>query len=112
MGNILKELSLISHPALLYYALKFCNEFAENEEHCNYKDVYCKLQDPDSYEFRSYLDYLERKAPNITQLYNSNHRCYNASSNATAHSTISNTTSGVSSMKPSKRPGLALRARS
>ena len=106
---ILKNLSLYSHPALLYYTYIFCKEFAEGEENCNYKEVYCKLQDPDSYEFKSYLDYLEKKAPNITQLYNAQRICYGTSFNV-AHSTISNTTSGVSSMKPTKRPASTLRS--
>ena len=110
-GDILKELSLCSHPALLYYSYKFCKELAEEEQNCNYKEVYYKLQDPDSYEFKSYIDYLEKKAPNITQFYNAHvHRICHSTSVNVAHSTISNTTSGVSSMKPTKRPASTLRS--
>ena len=105
----LKDLSLISHPALLSYTLKFCENIAQDEEE-NLKDVYNRLKDSDSYEFKSYLEYLNNKVPNITQIYNSLRSLYSATSVNRANSMISNTTSGVSSMKPSKRPALSSRS--
>jgi hypothetical protein len=100
---ILKELSLISHPALLHYTLNFCNEFAEDGDEGNFKTVFQKLNDLDSFEFRSYIEYLESKAPSIALLYNANapRMLYSSDAPNKSLATVSNTTSGIGSMKPS-----------
>ena len=106
--DILKTLSLFSHPAFLSYTLKFCENYAE-EHPGNNKEIYSRLNDSDSPEFIAYLDYLEKNVPSITLLYSA-FRIRSAPSVTVAGSTISNTTSGVSSMKPSKRQSTSLRS--
>ena len=100
--NILKELSLISHPALLYYAIEFCKEFAENGDKDDLRTIYHKLHDSESTEFRSYEDYLERKVPLVSSIYKEYCKVDSSSHANKSHSIISNTTSGISSMKTSK----------
>ena len=99
---ILKELSLISHPAFLHYTIKFCKESAEDGDDSNFKTIFQRLNDFDSFEFRSFTEYLEAKAPNIAHLYNAHRMLYSSSHAKGSHSTVSNTTSGIGSMKPSK----------
>ena len=97
---ILKELSLISHPALLHYAIECCEKLAEDGYNEDLKTNYLKLNDSDSFEFRYYMEYLEKKIPHICCFYKDYRKLYSSSHVNKSHSIISNTTSGISSMKP------------
>lgn len=82
----LKGLSLISHPALLSYVLRFCKEYAK-EHQMNYTEVYSRLEDSDSTEYYAYFKYLEEHLPNLTDFV-SVLRVTNATSVTVAGSTI------------------------
>ena len=105
--EILKELSLISHPALLYYAIEFCKEFAENGDKDDLKTIYHKLHDSESDEFRSYVNYLERSVPLVSSIYKEYCKVDSSFHANKSHSIVSNTTSGISSMKTSKLNSIA-----
>ena len=89
--EILKELSLISHPALLYYAIEFCKEFAENGDKDDLKTIYHKLHDSESDEFRSYVNYLERSVPLVSSIYKEYCKVDSSFHANKSHSIISNT---------------------
>ena len=97
---IIRELSLSSHPALLHYAIDFSKESAKDTENDDFKTIYNKLKDSDSFEYRSYIEYLEEKVPHISGLLKDHRMVYSASHVNKSHSIISNTTSGIGSMKP------------
>ena len=112
--DILKQLSLSSHPALLPYTFKFFAQYATNfntdqgdrsgsSVAPGWQELLSQLRDPSSKEYDAYFKYLEEHVPNVTNTFELLGPANVVYGRNAACSTIINTTSGVSSMKPSKR---------